>query len=270
MDDAGAHLPADAGERIAAVVQQGVDERPVRVAGRGVHNKTARFVHHDEIRVLVNNVERDILRRGARRNGRVVLGDEKHVPCTGKLAFFDGLPFPCHLPGCDEPRGGGAGVARTRKESVDPLAALLRLYGCDFHLNSARMESRSNSSGGAAFGASFAGAGAAFGVSLTGAGAGGAFGAAGLALAAGRATVRTVASFCAARSARLTAAEGAAAARRTGSAARYGAAVRCVSAARCTAAAGRAAGRTGTGMLFSSMTRFARGCAAGTPFPAAR
>ena len=48
------------------------------------------------------------------------------------------------------------------------------------------MESRSNSSGGAAFGASFAGTGAAFGVSLTGAGAGGAFGAAGLALAAGR------------------------------------------------------------------------------------
>ena len=48
------------------------------------------------------------------------------------------------------------------------------------------MESRSNSSVEAAFGASFTGALAAFGVSLTGAGAGAVLGAAGLALAAGR------------------------------------------------------------------------------------
>ena len=98
VDDAGAHLSADAGERIAAMVQQGVDERPVRVAGRGMHNETARLVHHDEIRVLVNNVERDILRRGARRGGRIILGDEKHVPRVGELAFLDGFSLSVTCP----------------------------------------------------------------------------------------------------------------------------------------------------------------------------
>ena len=62
MHKAGAQRAADAGETVAAVGEQGVDERAVLVAGRGVHDHAARFVYYQQVVILVHDVDRDILR----------------------------------------------------------------------------------------------------------------------------------------------------------------------------------------------------------------
>ena len=61
---------------------QGVDEGRVRVARRGVDHQAGGFVDHQQVRVLVDDVERDVLRP---RNGGRSLRDK-----NGKsLAGFD-------------------------------------------------------------------------------------------------------------------------------------------------------------------------------------
>ena len=62
MDDAGALFPADAGERVAAVCEQRVDQRPVRVPRRGMDDEPLGLVDYDDIRVLVADLQRDRLR----------------------------------------------------------------------------------------------------------------------------------------------------------------------------------------------------------------
>ena len=50
--------------------QQGVDERAVLVAGRGVDDQARRLVHHDHRRVLVDDRQRDVCGRRGPRSGR--------------------------------------------------------------------------------------------------------------------------------------------------------------------------------------------------------
>ncbi len=57
----GRFFAADAGETVAAVVQQGVDERAVRVTGSGVDDKAGRLVDHDHVPVLIHHVQRNVL-----------------------------------------------------------------------------------------------------------------------------------------------------------------------------------------------------------------
>ena len=66
VDDAGALFPADAGQGVAAVGQQRVDERAVRVAGGRVDDKPLGLIDDDHVRVLIADLQRD----GLRRNGR--------------------------------------------------------------------------------------------------------------------------------------------------------------------------------------------------------
>ena len=61
VHDAGPQLAADAGE-IPAVVKQRVHERSTRVAGRRMHDQTRGLVDDDQVRVLVQDDERDRLR----------------------------------------------------------------------------------------------------------------------------------------------------------------------------------------------------------------
>src|SRR5581483_2886854 len=51
-------FPADAGEASAATGDQGVDQRAAPIAGRGMHDKPARFVDDNDVVILVNDVER--------------------------------------------------------------------------------------------------------------------------------------------------------------------------------------------------------------------
>ena len=69
VDDAGPHHAADAGE-VGDRGQQRVHERPPRVPGSRVHDHARGLVHGDEIRVLVQDLDRDILGQGRRRDRR--------------------------------------------------------------------------------------------------------------------------------------------------------------------------------------------------------
>ena len=126
-----------------------VHERAVRVPRRGVDDHAARLVDHDDVRVLIDDVERD------------VLGRERDFRGLGQLDAVGfargGLAVLLHLgaaerdgPGLDEPLGlrAGEGVHITREESVDALAALQGFYIYYLaHLseNSARISSSVNS-----------------------------------------------------------------------------------------------------------------------------
>ena len=180
MDDAGALFAADAGQRIAAVPQQGVHERPVGVPRRGVHDHAARLVYDDDVPVLIHHVQRDILRD---KLGILRFGQEhlKAVPRGALIIFLHGLAAEQNRAVLYQALGGTArqGVHTARKESVDPVAALLRNYCYNIfvhYLNSLRISSSENSSSlfvscfaGAAF---LVGAGAAGAAGRTGAGAG--------------------------------------------------------------------------------------------------
>jgi len=63
VDNAGALFPADTGKRIAAVMQQRVDHRPVRVPRRGVDDNSLGLVDDNHIAVFIADIERNLLRR---------------------------------------------------------------------------------------------------------------------------------------------------------------------------------------------------------------
>ncbi len=134
VHDAGPPLSADAGETVAAVGEQGVDERAVLVAGRGVHDHAARLVDDDEVVVLIHHVQRQVLRYQLRGSG-VRQRDDKRVARRGLIVFLHGCAVFRHRALREQPLGGAARELgqRARKESVDPLGALLCLNRSLFH-----------------------------------------------------------------------------------------------------------------------------------------
>ena len=90
VDDPRPGDPADSRQRIAAMGQQRVDQRPVRIARRRMHHEARRLVHDDQVFVLEDDGERDRLGDGP---GGRRLGDT-HLE---GLAQFDppgGLGYP--------------------------------------------------------------------------------------------------------------------------------------------------------------------------------
>ena len=134
VHDAGPPLSADAGETVAAVGEQGVDERAVLVAGRGVHDHAARLVDDDEVVVLIHHVQRQVLRYQLRGSG-VRQRDDKRVARRGLIVFLHGCAVFRHRALREQSLGGAARELgqRARKESVDPLGALLCLNRSLFH-----------------------------------------------------------------------------------------------------------------------------------------
>ena len=61
VDNARTDLAVDAGQAVPAVIHQRVDQRPAPVPRRGMHHHAARLVDHDDIRILVHHIERDVL-----------------------------------------------------------------------------------------------------------------------------------------------------------------------------------------------------------------
>ena len=59
--------PANAGKRIAAMMDQRIDQRAGPVAGAGMHDEPHRLVDHDQLVVLIEDVERDIFALRLRR-----------------------------------------------------------------------------------------------------------------------------------------------------------------------------------------------------------
>ena len=87
VDNAGALFPADAGETVAAVVQQCVDKRPVRMPRCGMHDHTTRFIDHNDVAVFKYNLQRNGLRDQFRvRN--IGKGDKKAFAFCHPVIFF--------------------------------------------------------------------------------------------------------------------------------------------------------------------------------------
>lgn len=62
MHYTGTALAADTGKAVPAVIHKGIDQSAVSVAGRGVDDHAAGLVDDYDIGVLVDNIERYILR----------------------------------------------------------------------------------------------------------------------------------------------------------------------------------------------------------------
>ena len=60
------HLTADAGE-IMHMIQERIDQRPVLVAGCRMHHHAARLVDDHHVRILIQNIQRDVLRDDVHR-----------------------------------------------------------------------------------------------------------------------------------------------------------------------------------------------------------
>ncbi len=131
VDNAGAQRAAHAGERVAAVVQQGVDERPLPVPRGGVHDQTLGLVDDDHVRVLIRNVQRNILRLRLRR---LRLGERQHQHVAGGDAgvFLCRRAVEQYLPVLAQPLRGAAGDAG-RKARDARVHALVRAVRQDRH-----------------------------------------------------------------------------------------------------------------------------------------
>lgn len=60
MDDAWAHLSADAAE-VVTVVEKGIDQGAIGIAGGGVDDETGGFVEDEDVFVLKKDIKRDVL-----------------------------------------------------------------------------------------------------------------------------------------------------------------------------------------------------------------
>ena len=128
VDDAGADLAANAGKAALAVPQQGVDQRAVRVAGCGVHHHALGLVDHQQMGILVDDIQRDILRHGL--DGLCVRDLQQHgVSCLEFQAFGHSLAVALHMTLGHQRlqrRAGQAGVLAAEK-AVDWLGESAQL-----------------------------------------------------------------------------------------------------------------------------------------------
>ena len=83
MDDAGPFFPAYARQSIAAMGEEGVDQRAVLVAWGRVHDEASWLVEHDEITVLEQDGEGNRLREGPRADGGGGVEDVERAGADG-------------------------------------------------------------------------------------------------------------------------------------------------------------------------------------------
>ena len=114
-----APYPAQA---LPAVVEQGVDQGPVRVPRRGVDHHPHRLIDHDDVLVLIDHIQRDILRQGVRRL-RLRHEDLYRLRPAQFAALGRRPPVYRHLLPGNKPRRRGAGQLRQTpcQETVQPL-----------------------------------------------------------------------------------------------------------------------------------------------------
>ena len=108
MHDAGPRHAADAGEAVAAMGDQRIDESALRVAGAGMHHEAGGLVDDDQRVVLVDDVERD---RFARERLGVAGGRSSAKRSPGLTRYFTSsmvappkLAWPCLIKACTRVR----------------------------------------------------------------------------------------------------------------------------------------------------------------------
>ena len=128
VDDPRPALAADAGEAVAAMGEQGVHQRALVVAGRGMDDEPRRLVEHDEVGILVEDGERDVLRlRGGGDGFRHCQGiGHAGLHGFGRVAHGH-VTASCH-PVQDQVLDPRAGEGREAlgQEAVEALALMIR------------------------------------------------------------------------------------------------------------------------------------------------
>ena len=131
VDDAGAALAAHAGQAVAAVIEQGVDERAVLVPGGRVDDEALRLIDDEHVPVLIDDIERDIL-RGGLDGPRLRQGDGVDGPGLRARVFPHGRAAAGHATLSEQALHGAAGQLRQAARQKDIHAqAILRC--CEFH-----------------------------------------------------------------------------------------------------------------------------------------
>ena len=129
VDDAGTMFLRSGGES-AAVVEQGIDQRPLVMTGPDMDDHASRLVDDNEVFILVQDAQRNVL--GACTGGRLVdfLLDAEDIAGMDLLTVPDGLAAQRDAAGFHE--GLDFGTREVRKvahqDHVEPLAAIL--FGC--------------------------------------------------------------------------------------------------------------------------------------------
>ena len=136
VNDAGAAHAANAGEGIAAMVDQRVDERTGPVAGAGMDNETSRLGNDDDIFILVEDIERNILALRGRIFG---LGQDDLVAVSGShllLGIGNRRPLQKDLPILDQRLDAAAGkfLANLRGQPGVEAAFGCLIGGQDFSI----------------------------------------------------------------------------------------------------------------------------------------
>ena len=125
VNDAGSQLAADAAQ-ILNMMQERVDEGTVRVAGGGMHDHAGRLVDHDEIRVVVKDIQGQRFRAWRRRGGRRDVDSHDVAGADGEAGARGGPvePDPA-LP--DQPLDlrSGSAAETSRQKLVETAAGVI-------------------------------------------------------------------------------------------------------------------------------------------------
>ena len=136
VDDAGPSDAADAGESLAAMKEQGVDQRAALGAAGRVDDEAGRLVDDDEVFVLEDDIERDVFRFGQRADGDGQVdgldgaGDDfgagvgRRLAVGGDAAFLDQYPQ----------AGPGHAGSRVSQPFIEARARCFRRGGNDHGL----------------------------------------------------------------------------------------------------------------------------------------
>ena len=144
VDDAGTLHPADTGQTIAAMGNQGVDEGASFIACTGVDHQPRRLVDDNEVGVLVDDGELDILRCGISGQGRWDRHDELFATLEPVATVDDRAAIHCDVTIRDQLLKAGAADCRKcrRQGAVKPVRigdSVFEYCGWRIHRVSLRM-----------------------------------------------------------------------------------------------------------------------------------
>lgn len=134
MDDAGAGFTADAGE-VVAVMEEGVDEGAVGVAGGGVDDEAGGFVDDEDVAVLIEDFDGDVLGDDF-DGGGVGDGEGDEVAGADDGAGLGGFGVEAAVVGFDEVLEAGAGVLGEAgvEEAVEAFSGVLGLVSGELEI----------------------------------------------------------------------------------------------------------------------------------------
>ena len=123
VHDAGALYPANAGQAVAAMGNQGIDQGSGFIPGAGMHHEACGLFDDDQVLVFINHGERNGFGPGLRVHGR---GDHRFHALAGLQLVADfscGNALDRDVAFRDKPLKAGAADLRKgqRQEAVEPV-----------------------------------------------------------------------------------------------------------------------------------------------------